>query len=167
MTTEIGDWQDLSVAISGWLPDAREPFDMGNRQIVFKAMSNIKGITADAEIAVTFIHPGSGSADWVDRAGITGLCGLRRLRPGTPMVVMHGHSIAPPPGARRTSLVGEPIDQPRGAGAPTGLARSRQDEVYGTRRELAGRHIPATDRNRPAQRQSRMRLRWGHGRTFC
>ncbi len=52
VTTEIGDWQDLSVAISGWLPDAREPFDMGNRQIVFKAMSNIKGICdprADSE----------------------------------------------------------------------------------------------------------------------
>ncbi len=114
VATEIGDWQDLSVAISGWLPDTREPFDMGNRQIAFKAMSNIKGITADAEIAVTFIHPGSGTKDWVDRAGITGLCGLRRLRPGTPMVVMHGHSIAPPPGARRTSLVGDPIDTAHG-----------------------------------------------------
>jgi hypothetical protein len=114
VTTEIGNWKDLSAAISGWLPDAREPFDMGNRQIAFKAMSNIRGITAAAEIAVTFIHPSRDSADWVDRAGITGLCGLRRLRPGTPMVVMHGHSIAPPPGAERTSLLGEPIDPEHG-----------------------------------------------------
>ncbi len=114
VTTEIGDWQDLSTAITGWLPDAREPFDMGNRQIAFKAMSNIKGITAGAEIAVTFIHPSRDGGDWVDRAGITGLCGLRRLRPGTPMVVMHGHSIAPPPGAQRTSLLGEPIDPAHG-----------------------------------------------------
>ncbi len=115
VTDEIGDWKQLDVAISGWLPDAREQFEMSNRQSAYRAMSNIKGVTADAEVSVTLIHPGSANADWVDRAGITGICRMRRLRPGTPMGLLHGSSIAPPAGTQRLSLDGNPIDPRHGA----------------------------------------------------
>lgn len=112
---ELGDWKELDAAISGWLPDAREQFEMANRQAAFRAMSNIKGVTADAEVSVTLIHPGSAKANWVDRAGITGICRMKRLRPGTPMGLLHGSSIAPPPGTQRLSLDGQPIDPTHGA----------------------------------------------------
>lgn len=113
--TEVGDWKELSAAISGWLPDARHQFEMSNRQTAFRAMSNIKGVTADAEVSVSLIHPGSAHADWVDRAGVTGICRMKRLRPGTPMGLLHGSSIAPPPGTQRLSLDGQPIDPQHGA----------------------------------------------------
>jgi hypothetical protein len=115
VTAEFGDWKELEAAISGWLPDTREQFEMANRQAAFRAMSNIKGVTAEAEVSVTLIHPGSANADWVDRAGITGICRMKRLRPGTPMGLLHGSSIAPPPGTQRLSLDGKPIDPEHGA----------------------------------------------------
>jgi hypothetical protein len=115
VATEVGDWKELEAAISGWLPDAREQFEMSNRQTAFRATSNIKGVTAEAEVSVTLIHPGSANPDWVDRAGITGICRMKRLRPGTPMGLLHGSSIAPPPGTQRLSLDGEPIDPTHGA----------------------------------------------------
>jgi len=110
VTTEFGEWKDLTAAISGWLPEAREQVEMANRQTAFKAMSVIKGVMADAEVSVTLIYPGSNNADWVDRAGITGICRMKRLRPGAPMGLLHGSSIAPPPGTQRLSLTGDPID---------------------------------------------------------
>jgi len=64
---------------------------------------------------VTLIHPGSANADWVDRAGITGICRMKRLRPGTPMGLLHGSSIAPPPGTQRLSLDANAIDVEHGA----------------------------------------------------
>ena len=114
--TEIGDWKELEAALCGWLPDIREQFEIANRQAAFKGMSNIRGITAETELSVTLIHPGGANADWVDRACITGLCGMKRLRPGAPMGLLHGHSIAPPPGRQRLSLDGQPIDHEHGPG---------------------------------------------------
>jgi hypothetical protein len=113
--TELGDWKALDVALSGWLPEVREQFETSNRQAAFRAMSNIKGIVADAEVSVSLIHPGGANADWVDRAGITGLCRMRRLRPGAPMGLLHGSSIVPPPGTQRLSLEAQPIDPEHGA----------------------------------------------------
>jgi len=115
VATEFGDWKDLTTAISGWLPEAREQVEMANRQTAFKAMSVIKGIMADAEVSVTLIYPGSNNPDWVDRAGITGICRMKRLRPGAPMGLLHGSSIAPPPGTQRLCLDGNPIDPLHGA----------------------------------------------------
>ncbi|MCP4248965.1 MAG: hypothetical protein GY778_18130 [bacterium] len=115
IAAELGDWKGLDAAISGWLPDAREQFEMANRQAAFRAMSNLKGVAADAEVSVTLLHPSSAKAHWVDRAGITGICRMKRLRPGTPMGLLHGSSIAPPPGTQRLSLDGQPIDPTHGA----------------------------------------------------
>lgn len=113
--TELGEWKALEVAISGWLPDSREQFELNNRQAAFKAMSNIRGVTADAEISITLIHPSGADKPWLDRAGITGICRMKRLRPGTPMGLLHGSSIAPPAHTQRLSLEGQPIDPLHGA----------------------------------------------------
>ncbi len=115
VNTEFGEWKDLLAAIAGWLPEVRGQVEMTNRQTAFKAMSAIKGVMADAEVSVTLIYPGQAGADWVDRAGITGICRMKRLRAGAPMGLLHGSSIAPPAGTRRLSLDGHPIDPQHGA----------------------------------------------------
>ncbi len=115
VAAEVGDWKALHAALCGWVPEAREQFEMANRQAAFRAMSNLRGVSADAMVSVTLIHPGSANPDWLDRAGITGLCRLRRLRPGTPMGFLHGSSIAPPSGTQRLSLDANPIDPTHGA----------------------------------------------------
>jgi hypothetical protein len=115
VTSEVGDWKELNAAISGWLPDARQQFEMANRQAAFRAMSNLRGVTADAEVSVTLIHPGRDNPDWLDRAGITGICRMKRIRPGAPMGLLHGSSIAPPKTVRRLSLDGKSIDPLSGA----------------------------------------------------
>jgi len=131
VANEVGTWQDLNAAIAGWLPEARDEFELANRQTAYRALSNLKGVTADVELSVTLIHPSAEHPRWLDRAGITGHLRLRRLRPGTPMNLIHGRSvtplpastaqdtgglqfgyasIAPPTGVQRLSLDGEPID---------------------------------------------------------
>jgi hypothetical protein len=115
VTSELGEWKELNAAISGWLPDTREEFDTANRQTAYRAMSNLKGITADVELAITLIHPGSAQADWLDRAGITGICRMKRLRPGAPMGLLHGSSISPPRGTQRLALDGQPSDPLHGS----------------------------------------------------
>jgi hypothetical protein len=124
VNTELGDWKALGAAMAGWLPETRESVEMANRQLAFKSMSVLKGVMADAEISVTLIHPGSANRDWLDRAGITGICRMKRLRPGTPMGLLHGSSIAPPPGTQRLSLDGQPIDPQHGAPLLSGFCSS-------------------------------------------
>lgn len=121
---EVGDWKELNAALSGWLPDVREPFDNANRQGAFKAMSNIRGIAADTELSITLLHPSRDNPNWIDRACITGLCRMKRLRPGAPMGLLHGHSIAPPPNRQRMSLGGQPIDSDNGPGLLTEYSTS-------------------------------------------
>ena len=106
---EIGDWKSLEAVLSGWLPDAREQFELNNRQMAFRAMGNLRGVMADAEVSVTLLHPSQESKKWVDRAGITGICRMRRLRRGTPIDLLHGSCISPPANVQRLSLDDELI----------------------------------------------------------
>lgn len=115
VSNEVGDWKELNAAISGWLPDVREQFEMSNRQSAFRAMSNLKGVTADAEIAVLLVHPSSDNADWADLAAIAGMCRMKRLRQGAAMGLLHRRTKGPPDGAEILSLDGKPIDERHGA----------------------------------------------------
>lgn len=108
VASEIGDWKTLDTALCGWLPEVREQFEMSNRQAAFRAMSNIKGVMGDADLAVTLIHPGT-NPDWVDRAGIYGVSRMRRLRAGTPLRLFGGSSIVPTRGTERLSLEGASV----------------------------------------------------------
>lgn len=108
VSADVGDWKALGTALCGWLPDVRRQFEITNRQAAFRAMGNIKGVMADADLAVTLIHPGS-DADWVDRAGIYGVSRMRRLRAGAPLRFFGGSSIVPPPGCERLTLEAKPI----------------------------------------------------------
>ncbi|MGD8454426.1 MAG: hypothetical protein PVJ57_21645 [Phycisphaerae bacterium] len=137
VATEVGTWQELNAAISGWLPNARAEFELTNRQTAYRAISNLRGVTADVELAVTIVHPAADDADWVDRAGITGMCRMKRLRPGAVMRLLHGRAVSATPGVaehheqvlvagwspltplpsnrQRFSIDGKPIDFTHGA----------------------------------------------------
>lgn len=108
VSVEVGDWKELEAALAGWLPEVRKKFEMTNRQAAFRALSNIKGVMADADVAVTLIHPGA-DPRWVDRAGIYGVSRMRRLRAGAPLRLFGGSSITPKSGVERLSLDGKPV----------------------------------------------------------
>lgn len=83
---DLGGWDALDAAISVWLPEAREKFEASNRQMVFKGMANLFGAQVDVHAITAIYHP-SPDGQRCDIAVITGLYGLRRLRPGTPVPV--------------------------------------------------------------------------------
>ncbi len=110
VATEVGTWQELNAAITGWLPDARLEFELANRQTAFRAMSNLKGVAADVDFSVALIHPSREDPDWADRAAVAGMVRMKRLRPGTPISFLHGCSVAPPVWSQHYALDGRPVD---------------------------------------------------------
>jgi hypothetical protein len=79
---ELGGWDGFDAAVSEWLPDVREKFELVNKQLAFKGLSNIHGVRADVQLTTSLYYPDA-SGERCDIAIIEGLSGLRRLRPGT------------------------------------------------------------------------------------
>lgn len=84
---EVGTWQDLGAALAGWLPDAREEFELANRQTVYRAMVNLKGLVAGVCSVVRLLHPATDGSDQVDVATVFVLYQLKRTRPGVPISI--------------------------------------------------------------------------------
>ena len=76
-----GDRSALDAIISSWLPEARAEFELRRKQSAFKAMSQLKGATADVSLATVMLHP-SADGTHLDVVWVSGLLGLHRLRPG-------------------------------------------------------------------------------------
>ncbi|MFT3684462.1 MAG: hypothetical protein QM783_05955 [Phycisphaerales bacterium] len=99
----------LGAIISGWVPEARERFEIESKQAAFRAMANLRGSAAATMVNVAFLHP-SATPGRVDGLGIVGYAGLRRTRPGTPL---HLSTQRTGPGAeneRPLTVLGEPTD---------------------------------------------------------
>jgi len=111
LTRSLGGQAELDAMLAGRIPEARERFDLRNRQAVFRAMSNLKGIAADALLSSHLIHPGE-SPDRHDAANIMGPVGLYRFRADGQVRVSTGRSPGSPtptPGLA-TTLDGDPLD---------------------------------------------------------
>lgn len=78
---DVGDRSALDALITSWLPEARREFELRRKQSAFKAMSQLKGVAADTNLATVLLHP-SPDGEHIDIVWIIGLLGLRRLRPG-------------------------------------------------------------------------------------
>lgn len=78
---EIGDRSALDAVISAWLPEAREEFESRRKQSAFRAISQLKGTSADVNLGTVLLHPSSDGAN-IDVVWVVGLLGLRCLRPG-------------------------------------------------------------------------------------
>ena len=79
---EAGDRAGLDAIISGFLPEAREKYELASKQAAFKGMSQIKGLSIESEISTAFFAPCASDSRRVDRAMLLGKFGVRRLRPG-------------------------------------------------------------------------------------
>ena len=86
-----GDRAALDAIIGGWLPDARQRFETAAKQMMFKGTASLKGVMTETELSATFIHPTSSSNN-LDLLVLSGLVGVRRLRPGVPVYISVLHS---------------------------------------------------------------------------
>ena len=77
---ELGNWGALDAVISEWLPEERQKFELANKQAVFKGLSNVLGVWAQAELQAQICVPDA-SGDRCDSAMLHGLSGLQQLRP--------------------------------------------------------------------------------------
>lgn len=77
---ELGGWDGFDAAITEWLPDAREKFELANKQLAFKGMANILGVRAEVQLDTAIYYPDT-SGKRCDIAIIEGLVDLRRMRP--------------------------------------------------------------------------------------
>lgn len=87
---QLGDRAAFDAIISDILPDVRHKFEMSNKQAMFKAASNLKGLTSDVCVRTFLVHPGK-DPERFDYAMIVGLLGLRRLRPNAVVQCSNNH----------------------------------------------------------------------------
>ncbi len=78
---ETGDRASLNAIISAWLPEARRNFELRRKQAAFRAMSELKGVLVQTNLATVILHPSEGG-NKIDIVWIMGHLGLQRLRPG-------------------------------------------------------------------------------------
>lgn len=76
---EAGDRDELESMLAAFVPEARQKRELEIKRAAFKAASQVKGITMEAQVGAFILHP---SADpmKVDRATFSAYVGLRRLR---------------------------------------------------------------------------------------
>jgi hypothetical protein len=90
-----GDRVSLDGIISTWLPDARERFELFNKQAAYRGMAQLKGATADVTVHTAVLYPAA-DGERLDGVWIFGSVGLRRIRP-TAVVHYCSYLLAPDP----------------------------------------------------------------------
>ncbi len=81
MESEAGDRSELDAMLASFVPESREKRELEIKRAAFKAQSQLKSVTMDAQVGAFLLHP-SGDGQMVDRATFSAYVGLRRLRPG-------------------------------------------------------------------------------------
>lgn len=82
---EAGDRSALDAILASWLPDARAEFELRRKQAAYRAMSQLKGSSADVLLATVFITPARDDPSTLDLVWVMGMLGLQRVRPGSPI----------------------------------------------------------------------------------
>lgn len=77
-----GDRAGLDAIIGAWLPDARERFETGAKQTMFRGAASLKGVMAETSLVSFLVHPNATKPDRADLLMFGAIVGLRRLRPG-------------------------------------------------------------------------------------
>jgi hypothetical protein len=75
-----GDRVSLDAIISEWLPEAREKFELFNKQPVYRGIAQLKGVSVDVSINTGILNL-SADGERLDGVWIVGSQGLRRIRP--------------------------------------------------------------------------------------
>jgi hypothetical protein len=132
---EAGDRSSLDVIISAWLPEARQEFELRRKQSAFKAMSQLKGVMAETNLATVMVHPSPDGRN-LDLVWVSGLLGLHRLRPRVGVKLTTRRITNGDCPRRPMSLDGVPVDDLTGvrlddfcSSPPPGLEIHRVGEV--------------------------------------
>lgn len=104
-----GDRSGLDTIISAWLPEVREKAELLSKQAVFKGMSQIKGTSAEVDFHARFVHPAANGRGR-DFVLLSGMLGLRRLRPGAPVTITYLRLQPAAESGRLLTLDGHPVD---------------------------------------------------------
>ncbi len=75
-----GHRSSLNAMLSDWLPQSRREFEIRRRQAAYKAISELKGVSCELDLATIVLHP-SQEEGRVDLLSIQGTFGLDRIRP--------------------------------------------------------------------------------------
>ncbi|GJM18925.1 MAG: hypothetical protein DHS20C14_11380 [Phycisphaeraceae bacterium] len=107
--SEVGDRSGLEAILSAWIPEARRDFELRRKQAAFRAMSQLKGMHADAFAEAAIFWP-SDDGERVDVVWLKAVIGLRCLRPGAVVRFTSQRSIEDAAGRRPRTLEGEPVE---------------------------------------------------------
>lgn len=83
--TEFGDQSRMNVLIGSMHPDLRSESEAAQKQSAFRGMSQLHGLFAEVSLQASILMHGEAPATF-DRVCAEGCLGLRRLRPGPPVV---------------------------------------------------------------------------------
>jgi hypothetical protein len=103
------DREALEAMITAHLPEAREKAELSSKQTIFKAMSQVRGVTMDATAQTFFMSPAS-DGQTVEIVSLEGFFGLRRVKPES-RIGFTSASLTHPDTRPRT-LEGKPCDSP-------------------------------------------------------
>ncbi len=110
---DAGDRGALDAMISAWLPEAREEFELRRRQSAYKALSHLKGVSAEVNLGTVLLHP-SEDGDNLDVVWVVGLLGLRRLRAGVNVKLTSRRSSGEQSERQPLTLDGRPVEDLQG-----------------------------------------------------
>lgn len=82
---EAGDRGSLKAMLSAWLPEDRREFEAQRRQTIFKALTELDGVSCEFELSTTIVAPAAdvpnrGDGD-LDIVSVKCLQGIDRIRP--------------------------------------------------------------------------------------
>jgi hypothetical protein len=106
---EVGDRSALDAMISAWLPEAREVFEVRRKQSAYKALSQLKGVSAEVNLSTVLLYPSEDGKN-LDLVWVVGLLGLRRLRAGVPVKLTSRRMPGESNDRRPETLDGQPIE---------------------------------------------------------
>lgn len=106
---EVGDRSQLDAILSSWVPEARAEFEVRRCQAIFKAHSQLQGVSAETNFSAVLLHPSVGG-DRIDVVWVAGFYGLQRWRPGTRTKISTRRFVPGQEDRRPTTLAGERVE---------------------------------------------------------
>ena len=106
---DVGDRSQLDAILSSWVPEARTEFELRRKQAIFKAQSQLQGVSAETNLGAVFLHPSHGQAR-IDVVWLAGLYGLQRWRPDSRTKVTTRRFVQDGADRRPTTLAGERVE---------------------------------------------------------
>lgn len=108
---EAGDRSGLDAMLSAWLPDVRAEFELRRKQAAFRAISQLKGVSADVDFATVVVNRSQGEPDRLDLVWLFGIIGLQRLRADAPITISTRRLSPDTHNRQPVTLDGRPVEE--------------------------------------------------------